>query len=121
MWVDIKMKKDVLTVENAENIDLVAAKNGKFSFTIVKKIIKLVNEIKPDVIQCNGSDTLKYTVLVLYFSGISLWFRGNISIISEWISAGPKKILYKKMFQRIAHVTSVGDEAMADFIKTLFS
>ncbi len=111
-------EEDVLKVENAENRDLVSAKNSKFSFNIVKKIVKLVNEIKPDVIQCNGSDTLKYTVAAsLFFRDIPLVYR-NISIISEWISSGPKKILYKKMFQRIAHVTSVGDEAMEDFIKT---
>ena len=111
-------ENDVLKVKNADNRDLVSVKNGKFSFEIVKKIIKLVNEIKPDVIQCNGSDTLKYTVAAsMFFGNIPLVYR-NISIISEWISSGPKKILYKKMFQRIAHVTSVGDEAMADFIKT---
>jgi glycosyltransferase involved in cell wall biosynthesis len=111
-------ENDVLKVENAENRDLVSAKNGKFSFDIVKKIVKLVNEIKPDVIQCNGSDTLKYTVAAsLFFGNIPLVYR-NISIISEWISSRPQKILYKKMFQRIDHVTSVGDEAMADFIKT---
>jgi len=111
-------EKDVLVVENAENRDLVSAKNGKFSFDIVKKIVKLVNEIKPDIIQCNGSDTLKYTVAAsLFFGNIPLVYR-NISIISEWISNRPKKIIYKRMFQRIAHVTSVGDEAMADFIKT---
>ncbi|MFN4762590.1 glycosyltransferase [Gillisia sp. Q332] len=111
-------EKDVLVVENAENRDLVSAKNGKFSFYIVKKIVKLVNEIKPDIIQCNGSDTLKYTVAAsLFFRNIPLVYR-NISIISEWISSRPKKIIYKRMFQRIAHVTSVGDQAMADFIKT---
>lgn len=111
-------EKDELVVENAENKDLVTAKNGKFSIDIVKKIVKLVNEIKPDIIQCNGSDTLKYTVAAsLFFGNIPLVYR-NISIISEWISSKPKKILYKRMFQRIAHVTSVGEEAMADFIKT---
>ncbi len=111
-------EKDVLSVEKANNRDLVSAKNGKFSINIVKKIVSLVKEIKPDIIQCNGSDTLKYTVAAsLFFENIPLVYR-NISIISEWISSRPQKILYKKMFQRIAHVTSVGDEAMADFIKT---
>jgi len=109
---------DILHVKHADNRDLVSTKNGKFSLKIVAEIVKLVKKIKPDVIQCNGSDTLKYTVAAsLFFRNTPLVYR-NISIISEWISNGPKKILYKQMFQRIAHVTSVGDEAMLDFIKT---
>lgn len=110
--------KDILSVENADNRDLVSAKNSTFSLRIVKKIVELVKEIKPDIIQCNGSDTLKYTVSASYFfSNIPLVYR-NISIISEWISGKPKKIVYKKMFNRISYVTSVGDESLADFIRT---
>ncbi len=110
--------KDVLRVESADNRDLVKNKNSAFSVKIVKKIIQLVKETQPDIIQCNGSDTLKYTVTAsLFFKKVPLVYR-NISIISEWISSKPKKLIYKKMFNRIAYVTSVGDEAMADFIKT---
>ena len=111
--------QDVLTVKNAINLDLVKNKKGLFSISVVKEIVGLVNEIKPDIIQCNGSDTLKYTVAASYFfhEDIPLVYR-NISIISEWISSKFKKVLYKKLFNRIAHVTSVGDEALADFINT---
>ena len=110
---------DILTVENADNRDLVKNKKKYFSIKIVKKIVEFVNEVEPDIIQCNGSDTLKYTVAASYFfkKDIPLVYR-NISIISEWISSLPKKLLYKRMFNRIAHVTSVGDEALADFVKT---
>jgi len=108
----------VLNVEYADNRDLISAKNGRFSIGLVQKIIKLVKETKPDIIQCNGSDTLKYAVAAsCFFGNIPLVYR-NISIISEWISNGPKKIVYKKMFQYISYVTAVGDEALADFIKT---
>ncbi len=110
--------QDILSVDNADNRDLVSAKNSLFSLSIVKKIVELVKEIKPDIIQCNGSDTLKYTVSASYFfNNVPLVYR-NISIISEWISSKPKKIIYKKMFNRIAYVTSVGDESLEDFIKT---
>jgi glycosyltransferase involved in cell wall biosynthesis len=110
--------KDILSVDNADNRDLVSAKNSLFSLRIVKKIVELVKEIKPDIIQCNGSDTLKYTVSASYFfNNVPLVYR-NISIISEWINGEPKKIIYKKIFKRITYVTSVGDESLEDFIKT---
>lgn len=113
-----KIKDDVLLVEEADNRDLINKKTSIFSFQLVKRLVKLIKEFKPDVIQCNGSDTLKYTFAASYFVGdIPIVYR-NISIISEWVSNKPKKIIYKNMFRRIAHVTSVGDEAMADFIKT---
>ena len=113
-----KRDEDVLTVEHADNRDLGNVKKGMFSFEITNRLIRLIKEINPDIIQCNGSDTLKYTFAASYFiKDIPIVYR-NISIISEWVSNMPKKILYKKMFKKIAHVTSVGDEAMADFIKT---
>lgn len=108
----------VLKVNGAYNRDLVSSKRGMFSLNVVKELVKLIKEVEPDVIQCNGSDTLKYAIAASLFTNkIPLVYR-NISIISEWVSNKPKKILYKRMFNRIAHVTSVGDEALADFIKT---
>jgi len=111
-------ERDILVVDGADNRDLVEAKTSVFSIKIVKEITELVKEIKPDIIQCNGSDTLKYMVSASYFiENIPIVYR-NISIISEWVNSNPKKLLYKKMFKRIAYVTSVGEEALADFIKT---
>jgi L-malate glycosyltransferase len=111
-------EKDILEVEGAENLDLSPVKKGAFSPALVHKIIQLVKNSQPDVIQCNGSDTLKYMVAASFFTPkIPLVYR-NISIISEWLSNTPKKLLYKKVFSRIDHVSSVGEEAIEDFIKT---
>lgn len=111
-------KDDILRVEGADNRDLITDKRSAFSIEVTRKLIKLIKEIKPDVVQCNGSDTLKYMFAASYFTkDIPVVYR-NISIISEWISNSSKKMLYKNMFRKIAYVTSVGDEAMADFIKT---
>lgn len=113
-----KNEKDVLSVKNANNRDLVPLKRNTFSVRVVKELTKLIKDFQPDVIQCNGSDTLKYMVAASFFiQKVPILYR-NISIISEWISDGPKKKLYKEMFKRISYVTSVGDEARADFIKT---
>jgi L-malate glycosyltransferase len=113
-----KNTSDILEVDGADNRDLVETKKNSFSLDIVRELIKLLKEEKPDIIQCNGSDTLKYAYVASFFvRHIPIVYR-NISIISEWVSDKPKKILYKRIFNRVAHVTSVGDEALSDFIET---
>lgn len=109
---------DILSVDNATNVDLVGNKKGAFSLSLLKELIKLIRSTKPDVIQCNGSDTLKYMVAASFFvPEIPVIYR-NISMISEWVGNSAKKGLYKRLFKRVAHVSSVGNEAIADFIKT---
>ena len=110
--------KDVLTVQGAENLDLANLKRGRLSLSLIKKLVKLINRTRPDVIQCNGSDTLKYMFAASFFTPrIPILYR-NISTISEWIASTPKKVFYQNVFKRIDHVTSVGEEALADFIDT---
>ncbi|MDT0689823.1 glycosyltransferase [Salegentibacter sp. F188] len=113
-----KNEKDVLEVDGAENLDLSLRKRGAFSPALVQKIVRLVKQSQPDVIQCNGSDTLKYMVATSFFTPKTPLVYRNISIISEWLSNTPKKLLYKKIFSRIDHVSSVGEEAIEDFIRT---
>lgn len=113
-----KNDSNILEVPGAVNIDLVERKEGSFSFQVVQELRKTILESKPDVIQCNGSDTLKYMVAVSFLiPKIPILYR-NISMISEWVSKGTKRQLYKKIFSRISHVSSVGEEAIEDFIRT---
>lgn len=109
---------NILEVPGAVNIDLVKKKKGSFSVQVVSELRKTILETKPDVIQCNGSDTLKYMVAVsILIPEIPILYR-NISMISEWVSKGAKRHLYKKVFSRISHVSSVGEEAIEDLIRT---
>jgi len=110
--------QNTLNVENAENYDLVNDKSGSFSIVLVKKLVKLIKQTKPDIIQCNGSDTLKYMVAASFFLPKTPIVYRNISMISEWVSDGLKKELYRQVFKKVDHVTSVGEEAINDFIRT---
>jgi L-malate glycosyltransferase len=109
-----------LGVEGAKNVDL----NGKpafLSWGTLQKLKKLVEAEKPDILQANGSDTLKYAVaLRMFFPALPIVYR-NISIISTWIGRSRlKKLFYKQVFSRVNHVSSVGQEAIDDLI-SLFS
>jgi len=111
-------ESNVLEVKNADNRDLSTGKTNNFSISLIKDLRALVKEVEPDVIQCNGSDTLKYMVAASFFIPRTPIIYRNISIISEWISNKPKYLIYKKIFQRVDHVSSVGEEAINDLIKT---
>ena len=108
-----------LKVERAKNIDLSEEKRGPLSPALVKEIAKLVRQEKPDVVQCNGSDTLKYMAAAsLVAPKIPILYR-NISMISRWVNTRAKLFLYRAIFSRVSHVSSVGDEAIEDFIETI--
>ena len=110
--------KDVLHVPGAQNVDLTDSKKKVFSPVVVKKIVTLIKETKPDVVQCNGSDTLKYMVAASYFvPKVPILYR-NISMISRWLVKKPNRLLYQYFFTRISHVSSVGKEAIDDFVLT---
>ncbi|WP_034888145.1 glycosyltransferase family 4 protein [Gillisia sp. Hel_I_29] len=113
-----KNDDNILNVDKADNYDLVSDKSGSFSIILVRKLVQLIKKTKPEIIQCNGSDTLKYMVAASYFIPKTPIVYRNISMISEWVSDGIKKHLYKQIFKKIDHVTSVGEEAINDFIKT---
>lgn len=113
-----KNDKDILEVKKARNIDVSNSKRSKFSLKIVLKLYSLIKEIKPDVIQCNGSDTLKYSIAAtLGISKIPVVYR-NISTISEWIKSPHQKLLYELLLKKVDHITSVGENARQDLIKT---
>ncbi|WP_424493679.1 glycosyltransferase family 4 protein [Salinimicrobium sp. GXAS 041] len=110
--------ENVLTVKDAENLDLSKCRSRALSLKLVRKLDDLIKKIQPDIIQCNGSDTLKYMVAASYLSKTPPILYRNISMISEWVTHGYKRLIYKYLFTRISHVSSVGENAIADFIKT---
>ncbi|WP_423818753.1 glycosyltransferase family 4 protein [Salinimicrobium sp. TIG7-5_MAKvit] len=110
---------EVLQVEDAINLDLVKYKTNAFSHKVLHRLIRLVKEKKPDIVQCNGSDTLKYMAFASFFTPNSPILYRNISIISKWLSKDLKVLLYRNLFKRISHVTCVGELARENFVETM--
>ena len=111
-------EENILSVEKAKNIDLSPRKKDGISPGLVLKLARLVQKEKPDVVQCNGSDTLKYMVAASYFtSKVPIVYR-NISTISEWLDSSVKKKIYTYLFNHVDFVTSVGSESIQDLRET---
>jgi glycosyltransferase involved in cell wall biosynthesis len=107
-----------LHVEGAINIDL-NLDRGWVEFLVgVGALRRVVYEFNPDVIQANGSDTLKYMWAVSFFIRKRPLLYRNISMISAWSGAGGwKRWFYRQIFKRVDFVTSVGEHSRADFIR----
>lgn len=114
-----KNELNILEVEGAQNVDLSSDKHGRISLSLVRSLVKHINQMNPDVIQCNGSDTLKYMIAASYFVKKKPIIYRNISTISEWLGSDIKLLLYRKIFSKVDHVSSVGSESIKDLIKTL--
>ena len=59
-------KENIISARGAENIDLEGKKTA-FNLGLLQRLIKLIKTKKPDIIQANGSDTLKNAVFAKVF------------------------------------------------------
>jgi glycosyltransferase involved in cell wall biosynthesis len=109
---------DLINISGAKNIDFDAPEKSFINFEIVKSIKNLIIENNIEVVQANGSDTLKYA----YFAcprNVRLVYR-NISLISYWIGKNKfKKIFYRFLASRLDAVLSVSTQSANDFGKVL--
>lgn len=108
-----------LEVMGAQHIDLIEKKPKFFSIQLLRKLIQLIKKEAPDLIQANGSDTLKYVVMAKLFAKVPPITYRNISMISVWINSPLKKLWVKTVMQQVDFVTSVGEFARQDFIDCL--
>lgn len=108
-----------LRAKGCHNTDLGGDAGARFSPKLLRSLVAYYDDFRPDVIQANGSDNLKYGVaLKLLRPSARLVYR-NISIISQWIRNGLQLRLQRWMFGRVDYVTSVSDESRRDFVRTL--
>lgn len=106
-----------LEVPGAACVDLNSGDTDSFLPTFLR-LKKLIDREQPDVLHANGSITLKYLVLAkMFYSRARLGYR-NISMVSHWIGGGLKHAVVQWIIHQTDFVTSVGEAAREDFIKT---
>jgi L-malate glycosyltransferase len=79
---------------------------------------KIVNEFKPDIIQSNAGDTLKFCVLSKMFARWRgpIVFR-NANKVSDFITSWQKLLLNKFFVGKVDHIISVSELCRQDFVK----
>jgi L-malate glycosyltransferase len=107
---------DPLSPELATAEDLLVAQDGKLSLRRVRDVEALVRRLRPEVVQANGSQTLKYSSLAKRLSAhpFPLVYR-NISMASRWLRSPAHRAWNRWLVRSFDHVTSVSDESSRDF------
>ncbi|MBT1709595.1 glycosyltransferase family 4 protein [Fulvivirgaceae bacterium PWU5] len=83
-----------------------------------RKLAAYIEEIRPDVVQANASDTLKFAVFSKLLTGwkAPLVYR-NANKASDFINSYPKLVFNRFLARRATHVISVSEICRQDFIK----
>jgi glycosyltransferase involved in cell wall biosynthesis len=99
--------------------DLNGAADRQLSYTLVRRVAELIREFGPDVVQANGSATLKYAALAKVASGgrWPLVYR-NISIASQWVRSPARRLFGQWLVSHVTHVAAVSFRSQEDFQRT---
>jgi glycosyltransferase involved in cell wall biosynthesis len=86
---------------------------------LVRQLAGLLREETPDVIQANGSDTLKYAVMARFVarSRTPLVYR-NISMVRQWGTGPVRRRILCMLLSRVERVASVSEASRRDLLAT---
>jgi glycosyltransferase involved in cell wall biosynthesis len=108
-----------LTPERAIADDLAVASSGRLSVRRLQGVLSAIRAFRPDVVQANGSQTLKYSAFARWLSAhrFPLVYR-NISIASQWVRGPAHRAWGRCLVRALDHVSSVSEASSADFGET---
>jgi len=109
-----------LSLEDAvAEVELGAHRQGRVEFRAIRRLIGLLEEQAPDVVQANAFHALKYAVLArrLTRGRWPLVYR-NISIASRWLSRPWQRPWGRWLMKSVAQATSVSDASALDLCHT---
>jgi len=91
-----------------------------YDYEAWQQIARLVKEFKPDIIQCNAGDTLKFMILSKLFFGWKVpVIARNASTVSSYIKSTPTKIINHFFYKKVDAIISVSKFSAED-INILF-
>lgn len=86
---------------------------------LVRRLAQELQRLEPDLVQANGSDTLKYASLAKRRSGARwpLVYR-NIGIPSRWVRYPGQRYWIRWLLREVVAVVSVSEASRRDFART---
>lgn len=106
--------------EGVEQLDLNIDESARFfAWDAWRRFARIVREWKPDVIQANASETLKFTVFskTIYRWRTPIIYR-NANKVSDFIKSPFTKWFNMYLVRKVAHIISVSELCRSDFART---
>lgn len=103
---------------NGNIFNLDANRNLKFiDYKAWKRLAQIIKEFKPDLVQANAGDTLKYAVFSkLIFGWNAPIISRNASEIGRYIKSMPQFLLNKFLYRNVEEIISVSHASKNDII-----
>ena len=112
--------EESLDLEGALTVDLLGNPKKTLDLALVLRLRSLISDFNSDIIQANGSDTWKYSVLALIGNSKPKLVYRNISIMSHWVGGRSiVRLVYRLLAKRMDYFCSVGEAANQDIKKLL--
>ena len=110
---------DELTPAVARTHDLSGRPDRRLSYALISELRNLIRKMCPDVVQANGSATLRYASLVKLLSRgrWALVYR-NISFASHWVRSPAHRLWGRWLVRNVGHVAAVSSKSGEDFRRT---
>jgi len=108
-----------LEVPGVPAVDLFPRVARGVSPRLVLRLAREIRRSKPDIVQANGSDTLKYSVLARWLSGRRprLVYR-NISLASRWLRTPLHRLWNRRLLQAVDRIVAVSERSREDLLAT---
>lgn len=108
---DLPYKEEVMSLKASEAVRF-------YDFKAWYKLNLVVKEFKPDVVQANAGDTLKYAVLSkLLFKWKAPVVSRNASEVGRYLKSTVQKSLNSFFYKRVDHIISVSEASQKDILK----
>ena len=108
-----------LEVPGVRAVDLFPRVARGVSPRLVLRIAREIRRSEPDIVQANGSDTLKYSVLARWLSGRRpLLVYRNISLASRWVRTPMHRLWNRRLLQAVDRVVAVSERSRQDMQAT---
>jgi glycosyltransferase involved in cell wall biosynthesis len=84
-----------------------------------KHLANIIHDFKPDIVQANAGDTLKFSAFSKFFFRwkTPLVFR-NANKVSDFVDTTAKKLFNRFLLNQVHHVISVSELCRQDFVST---
>jgi L-malate glycosyltransferase len=105
-----------LVTDTAEVRDLTGRSGSRLSMRLIPELRRLIQLERPDLVQANGSATLKHVALTKLISRGSwhLVYR-NIGIASDWLHYPGHRYWGRGLLAAVDHVAAVSEASLSDF------
>jgi glycosyltransferase involved in cell wall biosynthesis len=108
-----------LVTDAADVRDLTGSQRSRLSIHLIREVRRLIHRERPNVVQANGSATLKHVAIARRISRApwQLVYR-NIGIASDWLHYPGHRSWGRWLLRSVDHVAAVSGHSLSDFRET---